>query len=239
MIYPLLYEQFDKFQYFNLFICFFLAGQHLFISRLAGGFSDEVRARIIFYSPDSLTSLLDALAGGHVLLDPFPVSALLPNLQALSVGLPVITLPSDKLGGRFATALYNILDYGMKNQTINKDGSTTGGSGTINSLGRSSSSSSADAKTASYMQGTKAANLDTSGQYLIANSVNEYITTALSICHKPKLREQHAAEIMRRKYRLYSNELLIQAAEDWSQFMNKIVVGKKVTVENSTIATAE
>ena len=165
------------------------------------------------------------------------------------MGLPVITLPSDKLGGRFAAALYDILEYGMKNHTMNKDGSSTttggtgGGGGTMNSVGRSSSSSSsADTKSASHMKGgsaTKSANADTSGQYLVVHSVNEYIATALSICHKPKLRELHAAEIMRRKYRLYSNELLLQAAEDWSQFMNKIVVGKHVVVQNSTTSTID
>ena len=199
------------------------------MSRLAGGFSDEVKARVVFYSPDSVTSLLNAFAGAHVLLDPFPVSALLPNLQAISVGLPIITMPSNNLGGRFALALYRLLDYGINNETQTIDQTARGSSSTSGSSTAEKSNVYNNAN--NNRNNRNSMNIIDGGRYLVVNSINEYVTAALSICHKPKLREQHSAEIMKRKSRLYSTEVRRQAAEDWIIFFNTVVKGKNLQMK--------
>jgi len=86
--------------------------QRLFTFRLAGKYSDDVKQRIIFYSPTNAQDGLDILRACHLLLDPFPVSGLLGPLQALALGVPVVTWPSNRLGGRLALGLYKQLGYG-------------------------------------------------------------------------------------------------------------------------------
>ena len=57
---------------------------------------------------------LRVYAAGHVMLDPYPSSgSLAGSLQALGVGLPVVTYPSTLLGGRLTRAMYRKLGYGL------------------------------------------------------------------------------------------------------------------------------
>ena len=43
----------------------------------------QVKSRLIFYSPTTASELAEAMSGGHILLDPFSGSGLLPVLQAM------------------------------------------------------------------------------------------------------------------------------------------------------------
>lgn len=85
--------------------------QNLYIDRLSRRHSVDIKERVIFFVASTLEDTLTAMAAAHVLLDPFPVSGYLANLQALSIGLPVVTLPSDSLAGRMGLILYNMIGY--------------------------------------------------------------------------------------------------------------------------------
>ena len=87
--------------------------QALFTNRIAGKFSTDLRGRLLYFTPLHHEEFLRVLSSAHVVLDPFPSGGgVLPTLQALSLGLPVLTLPSSRLGGRLTRAVYDILDYG-------------------------------------------------------------------------------------------------------------------------------
>ena len=49
------------------------------------------------------------MAAAHVLLDPFPAAGLLPTLQALAIGVPVVTQPGEHMSSRFALSLYRTM----------------------------------------------------------------------------------------------------------------------------------
>jgi hypothetical protein len=93
--------------------------QMLFSDRLGGRFSRDVRARVIHYAPVDEEDALRVISAAHVILDPFPVStAILSTLQAFSLGVPIISMPSQRLGGRFVLALYQMMEYGFGNETV-------------------------------------------------------------------------------------------------------------------------
>jgi predicted O-linked N-acetylglucosamine transferase (SPINDLY family) len=71
----------------------------------------EKYKRIAFMLPPTEADHLKALSASHMLLDPFPVSGYYHCLLALSLGVPVVTLPSTLLSGRQCLALYTVLDY--------------------------------------------------------------------------------------------------------------------------------
>lgn len=85
--------------------------QRLFVNRLAAKYTFDVKERVLFFVSATMEDTLTAMAAAHVLLDPFPTSGYLPNLQALSIGLPVVTFPSDVLAGRMGLILYNMIGY--------------------------------------------------------------------------------------------------------------------------------
>jgi len=86
--------------------------QNIFTARLAGKFSQEIKARILYVSPSGLQDdTLGLIMAAHVVLDTFPVSTLSASLQVLGVGVPVITMPSHRLAGRFTHALYGMMGY--------------------------------------------------------------------------------------------------------------------------------
>ena len=86
--------------------------QNIFTARLAGKFSHEIKARILYVSPSGLhDDTLGLIMAAHVVLDTFPVSTLLASLQVLGIGVPVITMPSHRLAGRFTHELYGMMGY--------------------------------------------------------------------------------------------------------------------------------
>lgn len=85
--------------------------QQMYVTRLASKYTFDVKERVLFFVSTTMEDTLTAMAAAHVLLDPFPVSGYLPSMQALSIGLPVVTFPSDVLAGRMGLILYNMLGY--------------------------------------------------------------------------------------------------------------------------------
>lgn len=67
--------------------------------------------RFLFYTPLTEEDTLHVMTIAHASLDPYPASGYLPVLQALSIGLPVVTFPSVHLAGRMALLLYEMLQY--------------------------------------------------------------------------------------------------------------------------------
>jgi glycosyltransferase involved in cell wall biosynthesis len=85
--------------------------QELLATRLAGAYSRSVKERVRFFTPHDESDCLRAIAAAHVVLDPFPASGFLSSLQALAVGVPVVTFPSERMAGRLTLALYDMMDY--------------------------------------------------------------------------------------------------------------------------------
>jgi len=79
-------------------------GQRLF------GF-EEMLQRMRFVTPEDHTRAIEVLHVAHVVFDPFPVGggSYHPSLEALAIGVPVITLPTPILSGRLTLALYRIM----------------------------------------------------------------------------------------------------------------------------------
>lgn len=93
-------------------------------ARLAASWNDSFAAlkhRYTIYTPKSETDILLAMSCIHVLLDPFPVSSYFNNLQALSLGVPVITFPTEKLAGKQCLALYSMIEYQLDDLIVKSD----------------------------------------------------------------------------------------------------------------------
>lgn len=165
--------------------------QDLFTMRVAGKFSNDVKARIIFISAGNSIDLIGQIMAGHCLLDPFPVSGFLPSLQALSVGVPVVSFPSDKLGGRFTLALYDSIDYGI--DSMENKGNLI--SSILEKNNKSSQSS----------------------NNLVVSSVSDYVKVALALAHSTQLRAKHATEILKRRHLLFgdSDDKIIKGWKDF------------------------
>ena len=137
--------------------------QNLFTDRVLGKYNNDVRGRIAFLCSNKESDITRALYVAHVVLDSFPVSGHLSTMQSLSMGVPVITMPSEIMGGRLALALYQMIGY----------------------------------------------------MELVVHSVSDYVTLALAIAHRPKLRTQHVVEITKRRHRLFDSKHVV---EDWLEF---------------------
>lgn len=87
--------------------------QDLFVSRMAGTLSEDVRSRIVFLSGVGPTEMLGVIAASHVVLDPFPsgTHSFVGSLHALSLCIPVVTFPSTHVAGRLTLDLYKKLQY--------------------------------------------------------------------------------------------------------------------------------
>jgi hypothetical protein len=155
--------------------------QQLFTVRLVGKFSNDVRARILFITPTDRPDYVGLLMAGHVLLDPFPVSGQLsPSLQALAVGVPVLTKPGDYLGGRLTLALYEMMGLEKERKGVERMGlkNETGGA---------------------------SANKNPEPSLVVA-TVGEYIATAMSLAHKPSLRDKKSMSILSKRHLLFRDE---------------------------------
>ena len=112
-----------------------------------------------------------------------------PSLEALAIGLPVVTWPSQThIGGRLTLALYHMLGYGYQTQ----DPSVGDNVPTDPSHMGESTSSSNDPE-ASYSP-------------LVVASVAEYVSLAIRLTHQPKLRQFHSERILRRRHRLFQQD---------------------------------
>jgi hypothetical protein len=183
----------------------------------------------MFYTPGSEEEYLYVLSNAHVVLDPYPASGgLLPSLQALAlpVPVPVLTMPSDRLAGRFTLALYQMLNYGLG--SFDSDSSTKQGVNSESSTkhGGNSESSTKNGVNSGSTDGTHSGG--GSGGALVVRTPSEYIATALLIAHNAKLRAQHTTELAARRWRLFHNEEQHWAAvEDWRRFLFSAVAKER------------
>eukprot|EP01042_Synura_sphagnicola_P032577 gene32577-41896_t len=96
-----------------------IALQQLFVARLRTKISSTATssplARLVFpeiHSPLEMTALIQM---ADVVLEPFPMTGSFEvALSALSMGVPVVTMPhAQHIAGRLCLALYEMLDYGI------------------------------------------------------------------------------------------------------------------------------
>lgn len=71
----------------------------------------DMAERIRFLPKMPRSDFLELLAVSDVMLDPFPFGGGHTSYEALSLGLPVVTLPGDLLRGRLAYAMYQQMGY--------------------------------------------------------------------------------------------------------------------------------
>jgi protein O-GlcNAc transferase len=85
--------------------------QQLLAERWSRGMPD-VAGRIRFLPKMPRTDFLELLACSDVMLDPFPFGGGHTSYEALSLGLPVVTLAGQFLRGRLTYAMYRQMGYG-------------------------------------------------------------------------------------------------------------------------------
>ena len=124
----------------------------LFFNRLIGRLSEDALKRLLtFQYLQTADFIHKSIAAAHAVLDPFPSATYHSSLHALSLGIPVITLPSKHMIGRQCLSLYKRMDY-----------------------------------------------LD-----LVVSSPLEYATLALTLAHKPKIRQHHVNFLMKNRNKLF------------------------------------
>jgi predicted O-linked N-acetylglucosamine transferase (SPINDLY family) len=76
-------------------------------------FPETIRSRLKFHSDLAFSDYLKAIGAGHVLLDPFPVSLYESSFIALSIGIPIITMPSKSsaMNNRMTLSLLSRLGW--------------------------------------------------------------------------------------------------------------------------------
>ena len=62
--------------------------------------------RVLFYSVTGDQEMLSLYLASDVVLDTFPAGGYINSLQAFSVGVPIVTLPSNILSGRLTLGMY-------------------------------------------------------------------------------------------------------------------------------------
>lgn len=75
------------------------------------------KKRIIFYYPRSMDNMIRVISVAQVMLDPFPVSSLFAPYLGLSLGVPVVTIPTENLSGRYALGLYKLMDVYLSDRS--------------------------------------------------------------------------------------------------------------------------
>mmetsp|Transcript_15446 Transcript_15446/g.29083 ORF Transcript_15446/g.29083 Transcript_15446/m.29083 type:complete len:354 (+) Transcript_15446:1327-2388(+) len=143
----------------------------LFFNRLSGRLSEDALKRVLtFQYLQTAEFIHKSIAAAHVMLDPFPGGSYHSSLHALSLGIPVITYPSERLVGRQCLSLYKRMGY-----------------------------------------------LD-----LVVSSPLEYATLALTLAHKPKIRQNHVNFLMKYRSKLFDCSLV---RKSWVQFFNLALEG--------------
>src|SRR5262249_14112563 len=84
--------------------------KQLLLNRWSRTRSDVV-GRIHFQRQMPRSDFLELLACSDVMLDPFPFGGGHSSYEALSLGLPVVTLPGEFLRGRLTYAMYRQMSY--------------------------------------------------------------------------------------------------------------------------------
>lgn len=180
--------------------------QKLFVNRLVGKYSNEVKDRILLFTPSTEADLMNTLLFSTVMLEPFPVSGnYKPSLEALAIGLPVVTMPSEFMGGRLTLALYNLMGYeeSSTSKTLVTPLDVGHGAGDVN-------------------------HNECDWHYLIVKDIGEYVNAAIKIAHQQKLRGDLSACLLRNRDRLFNTDSEI-VLNEWNNFTQMVLklVGKK------------
>lgn len=139
---------------------------NLFFNRLGGRLSEDALKRILTFQYLQTTEFIQkSISVAHVLLDPFPGGSYHSSLLALSIGIPVITFPTQHMLGRQCLSLYTRMGY-----------------------------------------------LD-----LVVSSSLEYATLALTLAHKPKIRQNHVNFLMKHRSKLFDCS---NVKKDWMHFFS-------------------
>jgi len=169
-----------------------------------------------------------------VVLDTFPVGGYITSLQALAVGSPVVTLPSDVLGGRFTLAMYKKMGiYPLRKSftTNNNIGGGVPSAGASSSMGLKDNrkrgngdefydSSHSDSNNGGGGGGFKTSPLVAD---LVALSPKDFVAKALRIAFAPQEEKLHL-----RKDITSSNHLLFEdedAVRQWDALLTKAADG--------------
>ncbi len=148
------------------------------------------------------------------MLDPFPAAAdFSSSLAALSLGLPVVTMPSDRLAGRFAMGLYRMMNFGFhdspQSDLIAEDAVGEAPS-------REASSSAPERPFAAAAAGSRE-----SSSALVVHTAHDYLTMALRLTHQPKLRAQLVQNLLSRRQLLFAPVHAENALADWREFLHE------------------
>lgn len=189
------------------------------------GTIDAFKTRIVFQTPESLHHAVHIMQMGHVMLEPFPVTGdYQPALEALSIGLPVVTMPSQShVGGRFALALYHMLGYGYQpfDSTASPAASTT-------ETGSTSTNRASEHHVDGETGDAGSASSEPLASYspLVVDSVDEYVNLAIRLTHQPKLRQFHSERILSRRHRLFQQDQHAVLAQ-WRLFVHTAMLAAK------------
>lgn len=177
--------------------------EEMFVKRVLGKHQKEdVKERILFPTPMTPNDMIGILQIAHVMLEPFPISGNFePSLEALAIGIPVITWPvSQHVGGKMTLALYKMLDYGFT-PTYPPDSSSSGSPNT-NVVGEDGLTKDLEEDNSLYCP-------------LVVDSLQDYVNTAMKLTHQPKVREFHVQQILARRERLFQTNAT-RVVEAWT-----------------------
>lgn len=187
-----------------------------------------ISQRIRFYTPQKVNryekekstkqqeevSVLQAVASAHVVLDTFPTGEYLGAFQALSLGVPVVSLAGSSMRSRTTLALYDMCNYTdlvvdshvMKMKT--NSNINTKVLNTKNAKSRSRSVTSTDKSS----ENQKSLNL-------MREALSIYVKLALSIATIPKTRAAAVKRIHAGRHGLWETEAL---KKDWTAFLGDV-----------------
>lgn len=159
---------------------------------------NEIMRRIVFPTPVTPLDLAAILQISHVVLEPFPCTGGLEHaLQALAIGIPVVTLPHpSRLAGRLTYLLYTLLDYGHRphyTPFVNASVPNT--------------------STALYSP-------------LVVENSQQFVQIAVKVATNRTVRDFHVQELLTRRdnlFRVHVNRLL----NEWRDFLERSVCAVK------------
>jgi predicted O-linked N-acetylglucosamine transferase (SPINDLY family) len=185
--------------------------QQALVTRVVGNVSNH---RILFYGASSAEEMVRIMQTAHVLLEPFPITGTFhTTLEALAVGVPVITWPASKhVASRLPYVLYHMLQYGIASEQTDLYLEEDHEPALRKSVGDDQNHS-------------KIAHRILKRAYyspLVVSSIQEYVSTALKLAHQPALREFHSYQILRRRTKLFAGDPQVIIAQ-WYHFLNEAV----------------
>eukprot|EP00981_Chlorochromonas_danica_P005392 scaffold1091_cov164-Ochromonas_danica.AAC.15 len=213
-----------------------LSWQELLVERILSIFPEdgrqEIKRHILFPNISNPLEMMQVIEISHVVLEPFPITgSLVSALEALTMGVPVVTLPAKRsVAGRLVLGLYELIHYGVA-KTMSEL-SPGEGSGEDDVLGRWVAPD--ENCNNSILSQWRA--LDTSlYSPLVVTSLLDYVNTALKIAHMPYLRDFHSYQLLKRRHRFFHPDSPVEMVRAWKNFLFEAV--QNHTSNELTLAT--